>query len=153
MNKIDIIINDFLKFYYDNCTNKSSIYPGVIETIKNLKTKYKICICTNKKQRLTERILQKLNIDNLFDIIVGSSSNLKLKPDSEMLSYIIKKLNIITKEAVMIGDSSNDIIPAKNLGIKTIFVTYGYGNLNPELKADYNVNKFSEVIKCLDSKS
>ena len=148
---IELMINDFLKFYYDNCSNKSTIYPTVKTTLKILKQKFKLCICTNKRQNLTEKIIYEFGIDRYFDLVLGSSNNLKLKPDTEMLNYILRKLVLDPSECLMIGDSNNDIIPANKLGIKSIFVTYGYGRLTPDSIPDYEIDKFIKIKEILTS--
>ena len=48
-----------------------------------------------------------------------------------------------------IGDSSNDIIPAKALGMKSIYVTYGYGKIENSIKPDYVIDCFNEVLKII----
>ena len=148
---IELMINDFLKFYYDNCSNKSTIYPTVKTTLKILKQKFKLCICTNKRQNLTEKIIYEFGIDRYFDLVLGSCNNLKLKPDTEMLNYILRKLVLDPSECLMIGDSNNDIIPANKLGIKSIFVTYGYGRLTADSIPDYEIDKFIKIREILTS--
>ena len=47
-----------------------------------------------------------------------------------MLDYCIKKFSIKPNETIFVGDSDNDIIPANNLGVYSVYVNYGYGKLN-----------------------
>ena len=49
----------------------------------------------------------------------------------------------------MIGDSSNDILPAKALGMKSIYVTYGYGKIEKSIKPDYVIDGFDEVLRVI----
>ena len=49
----------------------------------------------------------------------------------------------------MIGDSSNDIIPAKALGMKSIYVTYGFGKIEKSIKPDYVIDCFNDVLKII----
>ena len=146
---IDSLIKDFLEFYFDNCSKRSFLYPNVFNTLKDLKSKFKIALCTNKKQFITEKILIDFKIEDFFDCVLGSNSKIKLKPDTEMLEYCLNEFNIIPEQAIMIGDSSNDIIPAKTLGMKSIFVTYGYGKIEKSIKPDYTIDCFNEVLKII----
>ncbi len=145
LNKMDSMINDFLRFYYENCDKKSQLYPLVAETLKILKSKFKLAICTNKKQFLTEKILKSFKIDSYFDFVLGSCSDLKLKPDVEMLEKCLKECSEKPENSVMVGDSDNDIIPANNLLMRSIFVTYGYGELNESLHSNFIINRFDEL--------
>ncbi len=150
-DNLDLLINDFLKFYSKNYDNKSCLYPDVKNTIKDLKSSYKIALCTNKKQILAEKILRSYQIEQNFDFVLGSNSNLKLKPNTEMLDYSLKKLNIAPHNSIMIGDSINDILPAKILGMHSIFVTYGYGSYDQNNKPDYIVQNFNEITNILNN--
>ena len=146
-NKMDIMINDFLEFYYKNCDNKSKLYPLVAETLQTLKSKFKLALCTNKKQFLTEKILRSYKIDSYFDFILGSSPDLKLKPHVQMLEECLKNCSEKSENALMVGDSENDIIPAKNLSMKSVFVTYGYGTLIEPMRSSIVINRFDELME------
>ena len=144
---IDSLIEDFLEFYFDNCSKKSFLYPNVFNTLKELKSKFKVALCTNKKQFITEKILMDFKIKDFFDCVLGSNPKIKLKPDTEMLEYCLNECNVSPEQAIMIGDSSNDIIPAKALGMKSIYVTYGFGKIEKSIKPDYVIDCFNEVLK------
>ena len=144
---IDSLIEEFLEFYFENCSNRSFLYPNVFHTLKKLKSKFRIALCTNKKQFITEKILMNFKIEDFFDCVLGSNSKIKLKPDTEMLEYCLNECNVSPEQAIMIGDSSNDIIPAKALGMKSIYVTYGFGKIEKSIKPDYVIDCFNEVLK------
>lgn len=146
---MDSLIEEFLEFYFENCSNRSFLYPNVFNTLRQLKSKFKIALCTNKKQFITEKILMDFKIKDFFDCVLGSNPKIKLKPDTEMLEHCLSECNIAPEKAIMIGDSSNDIIPAKTLGMKSIYVTYGYGNLEKSIKPDYVIDCFNEVLKVI----
>ena len=88
-------------------------------------------------------------IDNFFDCVLGSNSKIKLKPDTEMLEYCLNECHVKPEQAIMIGDRSNDIIPAKALSMKSIYVTYGFGKIEESIKPDYVIDSFNEVLKVL----
>ena len=146
---MDSLVEDFLEFYFDNCSKRSFLYPDVFNTLKVLKSKFKIALCTNKKQFITEKILMDFKIKDFFDCVLGSDSKIKLKPDTEMLEYCLNECNVVPEQAVMIGDSNNDIIPAKTLGMKSIYVTYGYGKIENSIKPDYVIDSFNKVLKII----
>ena len=146
---IDSLEKEFLEFYYENCSNRSFLYPNVFNTLKKLKSKFRIALCTNKKQFITEKILMDFKIKDFFDCVLGSDSKIKLKPDTEMLEYCLNECNVVPEQAIMIGDSNNDIIPAKTLGMKSIYVTYGYGKIEQSIKPDYIVDCFNEILRVI----
>lgn len=141
------LVDQFISYYSKNCSNKTLPYKNVLPTLKTLKSKeILMCVCTNKKQYLAEKILKDLNLFKYFEIILGSNPSLKMKPDCEMLVSIINELGVDIKNTIMVGDSDNDIIPANKLGINSVFATYGYGeigNLSPTAK----IRDFSEILE------
>lgn len=140
------LINQFLEYYESNCTKKTKLYPNILEILKSLKEKeIKICICTNKRQYLAEKIIKELQIDNFFDFIVGSQKSIQLKPSTEMLEIFLKKLLLKPKDVIFIGDSTKDIIPANILGMTSVFVKYGYGKIKESNKADFQISNAKEL--------
>ncbi len=140
------LINQFLEYYESNCTKKTKLYPNILEILKSLKEKeIKICICTNKRQYLAEKIIKELQIDNFFDVIVGSQKSIQLKPSTEMLEIFLKKLLLRPKDVIFIGDSTKDIIPANILGMTSVFVKYGYGKIKESNKADFQISNAKEL--------
>ena len=71
-----------------------------------------------------------------------------MTPNS-MLAYCLNKCHVNPEQAIMIGDSSNDIRPAKALSMKSIYVTYGFGKIEESIKPDYIIDGFNEVLKVI----
>ena len=137
----------FLNYYKQNCSKYSFLYPGVKKTLSILsQRKIILNVCTNKNQFLANKVLKELKIKNYFKIILGSSNTLKLKPDIEMISFIMKKLKLHKNETIMVGDSINDIHPAKVLNIRSFFVTYGFGE-NFESNTKTKITRFNQILK------
>ena len=67
-----------------------------------------------------------------------------------MLDFSLKKLNCSPINSVMVGDSGNDITPAKELGMTSVFVTYGYGELDNFIKPDFIIKEFNKVCEILN---
>ena len=63
-----------------------------------------------------------------------------------MLEKCLKECSEKPENAVMVGDSDNDIIPANNLLMRSIFVTYGYGKLKESLRPNFIINRFDELM-------
>ena len=140
------LINQFLEYYESNCTKKTKLYPNILDILKSLQEKeIKICICTNKRQYLAKKIIKELQINDFFDVIVGSQKSVQLKPSTEMLEIFLKKLLVKPKDVIFIGDSTNDIIPANILGMTSVYVKYGYGKIKESDKADFQISNAKEL--------
>ena len=94
---------------------------------------------------MAEKIIENLGLNKYFDFIVGSQKNLKLKPHTDMLKKCVDTLNLRTNETIFVGDSINDILPANELGITSVFVKYGYGKLEGSVKPNTQISDIIEL--------
>lgn len=75
-----------------------------------------------------------------------------MKPDIRIFEYALDKANCIPQDACMIGDRlDNDILPAKSLGMKTVWIKQGFGALQKPFskseEPDYTISSLSELLK------
>ena len=145
--KVPFLVNLFINHYYKNCTKETTLYDGVLDILKFLKEKTFICLCTNKKQFLTEKILRELGVESFFNYILGSDGKTPLKPEIEMPKKCINRFHLPADQVVFVGDSENDILPANQLGMFSVHVTYGYGKLEEKINADLVIEKIRELRK------
>ena len=73
-------------------------------------------------------MLEHLEIDNYFDIIIGADKVKKSKPDPQMLNIILDYYDFVksSDSAWMVGDNSKDMLSAKNADIDSMFATWGF---------------------------
>lgn len=116
-------------YYSTQGVNESHLYPNLTELLFFLKNQNKIlAVATSKPTVFAKKILQRLELTQYFDKIVGSTLNRKREKKSEIILEILKKYKTIKKDnIVMIGDRYHDIHAAKLHNIYSIGVTYGYG--------------------------
>lgn len=115
--------------YAIQCTQNPYLYDGVLEMLQQLiESKVKISVATNAPTPFALRILTHLGVADMFDVIIGSDKVKISKPDPQMLNVILKFYDFDKNrdKAWMIGDSSKDMLSAKNAGIESIFVTWGF---------------------------
>jgi len=140
----------FLNYYAEHPCVKTTAYPHVASTLKTLQNQgYKMAIVTNKPFQFIEPILKALSLDNYFDYHVGADSLPKKKPEPEPLLHVCEKLGISVEDSLMIGDSKNDIIAAKNAKMDSIGVTYGY-NYGEDIRVyepNMIIDDFSQMIR------
>ena len=78
---------------------------------------------------------------------MGSDGKTPLKPEIEMPKKCLDKFQLLADQVVFVGDSENDILPAKRLGMFSVHVTYGYGKLQEKIKADLVISKIEKLRK------
>lgn len=117
----------FSDAYQKNVCVHTTLYPNVMTLLKNLKQKgFILSIVTNKTYRFVEPILKQLKIDTYFDYYLGGDSLSEKKPSPMPLIEVCNRFDITAKEALMVGDSKNDILAANAAGMDSVAVTYGY---------------------------
>ncbi len=117
----------FLSAYQKHLCEATRPYPDVPETLKALKARgYRLAIVTNKPEQFVGPILEGLGLADLFEAWLGGDSLPKKKPDPMPLLHLCETMQIKVEEAVIVGDSKNDILAAKACGMDAIGVTYGY---------------------------
>jgi len=144
---------EYLDLYLNNPVIKTELFPNVKETLFTLRDrKYILAILTNKPELITIKILNYFGMSEFFHIVIGEDSLSARKPDPITLNYIINELQADINQTFMIGDGINDVLVAKNAGVKQIYCKYGYGNneeIIDKLDPDFSINSFSELTEIL----
>ena len=96
---------------------------GLDKLLKYLKENhYKIALASSSSERLIDKALTTSGIIDYFDLITSGNSFKQSKPHPEIYLYVIEKLHITKKEALIIEDSTPGIQVAINAGIDVIAV-------------------------------
>jgi len=145
--RIEEMLKIFLLHYTHNIDDDSILFKNVRNVLEFLKDNgIKLAVCTNKMERLSNILLDKLNVLHMFDYLVGGDSLSKSKPDPFPLLNICEKLNTEISDSIMIGDSVTDLNAGKGAGMPVVLVSYGYtDNKDIYNEADLVINDFSQL--------
>ena len=117
----------FFEAYKNLSGSKTVAYPDVDSGLKKLKAAgYTLALVTNKPIRFVPKILQSFGWQDLFSEVLGGDSLSTKKPDPAPLLHVCEALNVAPEQAVMIGDSRNDILAGQNAKMDTLGLSYGY---------------------------
>ncbi len=130
------------------------LYPDTVSTLKLLSEKYKIGIIANQPLGTQER-LNKMKIDKYISLVISSAEENVSKPDLKIFKLTLDRVGCLADNAVMVGDRlDNDIVPAKVIGMKTIWIRQGLGGLatpkNESETADFTVKNINEICGHLE---
>ena len=133
--------------------NEERLYPNIEETLKELHKKYRIGIIANQNIGTANRLAQH-GILSSIDLVIASAEEGIAKPDRRIFEIALERAGCIPTHAVMIGDRvDNDIVPAKRLGMKTIWIKQGFGQYwqitKEEEQADAAVNGLMDICHIL----
>ena len=139
----------FRAHYLEHCLDRTRFYPGVEPVLTHFARKPK-AVATNKALEYTKVILKGLG-DHHFDYIVGGDNGFGLKPEPGMLLHILNELGVDKEQAVLIGDSTNDINGGHNAGIRVCAVGYGMGNRErmQACRPDWFIERPEELMEIL----
>ena len=126
------------------------LYPFTKRILEKLSEKYRLGIIANQEAG-TQGRLEKWGIRQFFDVVVTSSEVKASKPDFRIFELALQQAVCKPNESVMIGDRlDNDIIPAKKLGMKTVWVKQGFTKYQPDSEMpDYTVDSIDELLNIL----
>jgi len=136
----------FESHYAKQCIQNPYLYDGVLETLQKLMAcGVKLSVATNAPTQFALRMLKHLKVADMFDVIIGADKVKCSKPDPEMLNKILSYYNFdkTKHKAWVVGDSSKDMMSAKNADIEGLFATWGF---SPDGKYDKLIHMPKEIL-------
>jgi phosphoglycolate phosphatase len=139
-----VVQDRFIQYYTEHLHDYSQPYPGVRETLDALNG-YKKAVLSNKRESLSRRLLESLNLSSYFDIILGSDSVEEKKPSPKPVLQTLAMLSLRPENAIMVGDSDYDIEAGRAAGVSTVAVSYGYRDVSVLQNADFIIDDIREL--------
>lgn len=116
----------FLSYYREHMLDYTRDYPGVRECLAELRgRRIKMAVLTNKPVRFSKEILVGLKLADYFFQVYGGNSFVEKKPHPIGIDTLIEEAQAARQRTWMVGDSSVDVLTARNAGVKSVGVTYG----------------------------
>jgi phosphoglycolate phosphatase len=131
--------NLFARCYDGESGRVSRPFPGVLEGLEAMSADGMALACvTNKPRRHAVPLLARTGLEQRFQVLVCGDDVKRLKPDPLPYLEACRRLSVQPVEAVVIGDSDNDVEAARAAGCRVICVPYGYREGRPvsSLQAD-----------------
>ena len=142
------VYEDYVRTYDEDFMYLTTAYDGIIDMLHALKENgIKVAILSNKPDSTTKKIAQELFGDALVDLCYGGREGVPLKPDPTAVLGIIEEFGVSLEDCLYIGDTNTDIQTAKNAGLTSIGVLWGFRD-REELAssgADYIVSHPLEI--------
>lgn len=129
------------------------LYPDTKMILEILSQKYKLGVIANQVSGTKDR-LDNWGIGKYFDVVVASAEAGCAKPDLKIFNLALEQAECKPNEAVMIGDRlDNDVVPAKQLGMKTVWVRQGFAKYqsisNETEKPDFIIDTIGDILDIL----
>ena len=132
---------------------ENEVYPNVAETLEKLQQQgYRLYVATAKPTIYAEQILVHFDLAKYFKKIYGSELTGEHTDKGELITYLLAQENLDATATVMVGDREFDILGARQNGLQSIAVSYGYGTAEEFAQAQPNqmIRNFSALMTALD---
>lgn len=141
------LFDRFIEHYLDHCADQSRPFPGVLEALDRLAAEgAALAVCTNKRTDLSLAVMDALGLTARFRAIVGPDLAPRPKPDASHLLTAIELAGGDPKRAVMVGDSINDALAARNAEVPLVLVSFGYTDVPAkDMDPDALIDRFEEL--------
>lgn len=128
---------------------ENHVFEGVAETLAELKRRgYRLFVATAKPTVYAKQILEHFDLAQYFTDIYGSELNGERTNKAELIQYILEQQKLQADQCLMVGDREHDIFGARQNGIDTIAVNYGYGSQEELALAQpkYKIECFNQLL-------
>lgn len=104
-------------------------YDGIADALGRIRSAgMTLALATSKPEVFAERILERFELKEYFDVIGGATMDEKRSTKADVIEYVLDKLGASPEETVMVGDRLHDVEGAAKFGIPTVGVLWGYGS-------------------------
>ncbi len=118
---------DFFKQHYRaNCANKTAPYEGIMELIEALSSRGIAMAIVSNKFDAGVKVLNEKFFAQYISVALGELPGIKRKPDPETVVMALQQLGVAPADAIYVGDSDVDIVTARNAGLRSVVVTWGF---------------------------
>ena len=130
---------------------ENEVYDGIEDMLTLLKSKgKKVILATSKPESFAKNILKHFHLDKYFDFVAGATMDETRNKKGDVIKYALESCRINDLSTViMIGDREHDIIGAKECGIDSIGVLFGYGSYDElhDAGATYIAETVKDILK------
>jgi phosphoglycolate phosphatase len=101
------------------------LFKGTLELLRALKTRGQlIAVATGKGRQGLNQALHSVQLNDLFHA-TRTADETASKPNPLMLMELMEELNVPPERTLMIGDTTHDLLLARNAGVASVGVSYG----------------------------
>ena len=120
-------LQHFLDYYREHMLDSSTLYPGVREALDELHDAHvPLAVLTNKPVRFSIQLMEGLGLDLHFFRIYGGNSFEEKKPHPMGIDVLVAETGAARERTIMVGDSAVDVLTARNAGVRSCGVTWGF---------------------------
>lgn len=105
---------------------RTLVFPGVVEGLNELqRLGVTLTVATSKYHANADAVLSAAGLRDHFSVLIGADDVTRPKPHPDSAHLILDRCAAVPDQAVMVGDTTHDLLMARSAGIRSIAVTYG----------------------------
>lgn len=123
-------VDVYREYFCEKGLYENEVYPGVEKLLQVLKEQGKtLVLATSKPEEFAVRILRHFGLDRYFTVMAGATMDPSRSKKGDVIAYALRESGVTElSKAIMIGDREHDIFGAKQNGLDSIGVLFGYGD-------------------------
>ncbi len=130
-----VTLEEFTQRYNAHKEDKTTAYPGVPELVRRLREAgVTLAVLSNKPHEAAWPVVERY-YPGLFHRVQGALPDVPVKPDPTLLRRLMEDLGASQEDTLFVGDSNVDIRTAKNGGLVSCGVLWGF-RTRAELEAE-----------------
>ncbi len=130
-----VTLEEFTARYNAHKEDKTTVYAGMPEALERLKAAgLTLAVLSNKPNEAACPVVERY-YPGVFDAVQGALPGVPVKPDPTLLHKLMADLGAVQKTTLFVGDSNVDIRTAKNGGLTSCGVLWGF-RTRQELEAE-----------------
>lgn len=105
-----------------------AVFPGIADLLARWHGRLPMAVVTNKPTTLSRSVLTAAGLLQHFEAVLGADRPAQRKPAPALLHAAARALGVPHARLLMIGDSRNDLLSAREAGCPALWVAWGYGD-------------------------
>lgn len=152
-DRFEELVAVLLDHYTANIAAGTVPYPGCLDALDALAARgVLLAVVTNKAEDLALKLLAELGLTHRFASIVGGDTlgRERAKPAPDLIHETVGRCGGGT--FAMVGDSTFDVLAARNAGVPVVALSFGYHDVAPhELGADVLIDHYDALVGALET--
>ena len=107
-----------------------------------------MAVATSKPEKFAKIVIESNNMSKYFSVVAGANLDGSRTKKADVIKYALNRLNAPNAVPVIVGDRCYDVAGAKEAGIDSIGVLYGYGSIE-ESQATYIAKTTEDIYRII----
>ena len=142
----------YREYYAVKGIYENTVYSGIYSLLERLKADGKtLAVATSKPEKFAKIVIESNNMSKYFSVVAGANLDGSRTKKADVIKYALNRLNAPNAVPVIVGDRCYDVVGAKEAGIDSIGVLYGYGSIEEmkESQATYIAKTTEDIYKII----